>query len=125
VRLIRRYGPREPTVAHALLRLLGACASVPGGDPERSAAIDEQARIVIADASREVAQPIDLALAHAEAEAVRRAAAGHPPASRKPGGRPDEPSTHHHRGDPRNNGPGSPGHIRPARGDQAASSQPG
>ena len=89
--LIRRYGAREPTVAHALLRLLGSCAAVAGGDREQSAAIEEQARIVIADAEREVAQPIDLALAHAEAEAVRQAVAGHRPASPTPAGRPDEP----------------------------------
>jgi uncharacterized membrane protein len=77
--LIRRYGSREPTVAYALLRLLGNCATVAGDDPERRAAIEEQARIVIADAEREVAQPADLALAHAEAEAVRQAVAGHRP----------------------------------------------
>jgi uncharacterized membrane protein len=61
--LIRRYGAREPTVAHALLRLLGNCAAVAGDDPERYAAIEEQARIVTADAEREVPQPADLALA--------------------------------------------------------------
>jgi uncharacterized membrane protein len=80
--LIRRYGSREPTVAHALLRLLGNCAAVAGDDPERRAAIEEQAGIVIADAERVVAQPADLALAHAEAEAVRQAVAGHRPLSR-------------------------------------------
>jgi len=91
--LIRRYGAREPTVAHALLRLLGSCAAVAGDDPERCTAIEEQARIVVADAEREVAQPIDLALAHAEAEAVRQAVAGQRPASRTPGGRPGGPRT--------------------------------
>src|SRR5207237_9899285 len=73
--LIRRYGAREPTVAHALLRLLGSCAAVAGDDPERYAAIDEQAHLVIADAEREVAQPADLAFARAEAESVRQTAA--------------------------------------------------
>jgi len=87
--LIRRYGSREPTVAHALLRLLGNCAAVAGDDPERCAAIEEQARIVIADAEREVAQPADLALAHAEAKAVRqlvarRRLASHSPNSPEP-----------------------------------------
>ncbi|HEY3033462.1 MAG TPA: DUF2254 family protein, partial [Streptosporangiaceae bacterium] len=91
--LIRRYGAREPTVAHALLRLLGNCAAIAGDDPERFAAIEEQARIVIADAEREVAQPADLALAHAEAEAVRREVAGHRPASHSPADRPAEPRT--------------------------------
>jgi uncharacterized membrane protein len=84
--LIRRYGAREPTIAHALLRLLGSCAAVAGNDPERGAAIEEQARIVIADAEREVAQPLDLALAHAEAEALHHMLAGHqrgfPPSAR-------------------------------------------
>jgi uncharacterized membrane protein len=70
--LIRRYGASEPTVAHALLRLLGNCAAVVDDDPERHAAIEDQARIVIADAEREVAQPADLALVHAEAEVIRR-----------------------------------------------------
>jgi uncharacterized membrane protein len=78
--LIRRYGAREPTVAHALLRLLSNCATVAGGDPERSTAIEEQARIVIADAEREIAQPADLALAHAEAEALHQVVAAHLPA---------------------------------------------
>ena len=91
--LIRRYGAGEPTVAHALLRLLGNCAAVTGDDPERHAAIEEQARIVIADAEREVAQPLDLALAHAEAEAVRQLVAGRGPASRSPAGGPNEPRT--------------------------------
>jgi uncharacterized membrane protein len=84
--LIRRYGAREPTVAHALLRLLGNCAAIAGDDPERFAAIEEQARIVIADAEREVPQPADLALAHGEAEAVRREVAAHRPESHSPAG---------------------------------------
>ncbi|AZQ32248.1 DUF2254 domain-containing protein [Streptomyces cyaneochromogenes] len=69
--LIRRYGAREPTVVHALLRLLHNCAAVISNDAERRAAIAEQARIVIADAERQVAQPTDLALVHAEAESLR------------------------------------------------------
>jgi hypothetical protein len=52
--LIRRYGAREPTVADALLRLLGACADVAGNDPELCTAIEDQARIIIADAEREI-----------------------------------------------------------------------
>ena len=91
--LIRRYGAGEPTVAHALLQLLGNCAAVAGDDPERCAAIEEQARIIIADAEREVAQPLDLALAHAEAEAVRQLVAGHGPPSRPPADGPNEPRT--------------------------------
>src|SRR5262249_3341980 len=84
--LIRRYGSREPTVAHALRRLLGNCATVATDDPERYAAIAEQAGIVIADAEREVAQPADLALAHAEAEAVHQLIAAHRRTSPTPAG---------------------------------------
>ncbi|MEU6254467.1 DUF2254 domain-containing protein [Streptomyces sp. NPDC047043] len=82
--LVRRYGAREPTVAHALLRLLHNCATVVTGDAERLAAVDEQARIVIDDAEREVAQATDLALAHAEAEAVHRRVAEHRPPAHLP-----------------------------------------
>ena len=91
--LIRRYGAREPTVADALLRLLHNCADVVADDAERSAAIEEQARIVIADAEREVAQPTDLALAHAEAEAVRRQVARNRSTPHTPDNRPDGPPT--------------------------------
>lgn len=77
--LIRRYGAAEPTVAHALLRLLGNCAAVAGDHPERYTAIEEQARIIVADAEREVAQPADLDLTHAEAKAVLQAIATHRP----------------------------------------------
>jgi uncharacterized membrane protein len=91
--LIRRYGAREPTVAHALLRLLSNCAAVVADDRERCAAIEEQARIVVADAEREVAQPTDLAFAHAEAESVHQVVAEHWPASHPPARRPDEPRT--------------------------------
>ena len=79
--LIRRYGASEPTVANALLRLLGNCAAVAGDDPEQYAAIEEQARIIVADAEREVAQPADLGLTHAEAESVLHAIAARRPAA--------------------------------------------
>src|SRR5215471_11864264 len=77
--LIRRYGASEPTVAHALLRLLGNCAAVAADDPERYAAIEEQARIIVSDAEREVPQPADLALTHAEAESVFQTVAKYQP----------------------------------------------
>lgn len=89
--LIRRYGAREPTVAHALLRLLHSCAAVIGDDAERCAAIAEQARAVINDAERVVAQPTDLALAHAEAEAVQEQVAKNRLTTDTPGNRPDAP----------------------------------
>ena len=71
--LIRRYGAAEPTVADALLRLLLTCADMAGDDPEIAAAVDEQARIIIADAEREVQQPADLSSAQARAESVYQA----------------------------------------------------
>jgi uncharacterized membrane protein len=58
--LIRRYGAGEPTVAHALLRLLGNCAAVGGDDPERCAAIGEQARIIVSDAEGKSPRPSTL-----------------------------------------------------------------
>ena len=73
--LIRRYGAGEPTVDAALLRLLANCAAIGEPDPERLAAIEEQAGIVVADAERDVAQPADLAVVHAEVTAVRAAVA--------------------------------------------------
>jgi uncharacterized membrane protein len=91
--LIRRYGASEPTVANALLRLLGNCAAVAGNDPGRYAAIEEQARIIVADAEREVAQRADLALTHAEAKSVLHAIATHRPAAPSAGRQPDEPPT--------------------------------
>ena len=68
--LIRRYGSAEPTVITALLRLLGTCAGVAGPDPHRLAALDEQARIVMDDAERDIRQPADLVAVRAEAAAV-------------------------------------------------------
>ena len=69
---VRRH---EPTVADALLRLLGDCATVAGDNPEQGAAIAEQARLIIADAEREVPQPADLDFTHAGAESVYQAVA--------------------------------------------------
>ena len=77
--LVRRYGNHEPTVADALLRLLTACAHVAGDNPELSTAIVEQARIIIADAEREIPQPADLATARAAAESVYQTVAAHLP----------------------------------------------
>lgn len=70
--LIRRYGAGEPTVVQALLRLLATCATLARDDPHRWTAIEEQARLVVADAERATAQPDDLRIVHAEADDVRR-----------------------------------------------------
>jgi len=76
--LIRRYGSHEPTVSHALLRLLHDCALVTAEDSERRAAIEAQARLIVSDAERDVARGEDLELVHAEAEQLRRALAERP-----------------------------------------------
>ena len=44
----------------------------------RVGARSPQARLMVSDAEREVAQPADLDFAHAEAESVLQAVAGHP-----------------------------------------------
>ncbi|MDP9223017.1 MAG: DUF2254 domain-containing protein [Actinomycetota bacterium] len=69
--LIRRYGTREPTVALALLRLLDNCAAVVR-DPAVLAAIDDQAGLVLADAEREVAQPVDVAAVRTATDALQQ-----------------------------------------------------
>jgi uncharacterized membrane protein len=73
--LIRRYGAGEPTVAQAMLRLLSDSAAVVRDDPERFSAIEEQARMVVAEAERGASEPADLAIVRAEAESVGRALA--------------------------------------------------
>jgi hypothetical protein len=67
-----------------LLRLLGSCAAVTTSDPERFTAIDDQARIILADAEREVAQPRDLALVYAEADSVSQLLTARGPARSTP-----------------------------------------
>ena len=57
-------------VIFCALRLLGNCAAVAGDDPGQWTAIDEQVRIIVSDAEREVAQAANLVLVHAEAESV-------------------------------------------------------
>jgi uncharacterized membrane protein len=75
VGLIRRYGAREPTVMQTLLRLLRTVVTVCVDDPERWAAIEREAELIIAAADRETVEKADLARVHAEAEAVREALA--------------------------------------------------
>ncbi|HEY7103845.1 MAG TPA: DUF2254 domain-containing protein [Mycobacteriales bacterium] len=75
--LIRRYGAREPTVAQALLRLLLDCSAMVGDDPERRSAIGAQARLIVAEADRQVAEPADLTVIHAEARPLVGAPTDH------------------------------------------------
>ena len=66
--LIRRYGAREPTVAHALLRLLVDCSAMVRDDPERQSDIGTQARLIVAEARRHITEPADMMIVDAEAE---------------------------------------------------------
>lgn len=54
-------------VAQALLKLLVDCSAAVGDDPDRSAAIATEARLVVAEADRHVTEPADLAIVYAEA----------------------------------------------------------
>jgi len=58
--LIRRYGSKEPTLSVALLGLLDNCAALLPVNSPRWDDLDEQADLILADATREVAQPADL-----------------------------------------------------------------
>ena len=85
--LIRRYGSGEPTLSAALLRLLDNCAAVLPDDPDRWAAIEEQTTLILDDATREIAQPADLAPVKAAAAQLQQRVGTH----RRPA-RPDTPS---------------------------------
>jgi uncharacterized membrane protein len=75
VGLIRRYGAGEPTVVRALLRFLAGTLAATGEAPRRWAAIEAEARLLVADAERTVAQPADLEMVTIEAERLRHAIA--------------------------------------------------
>jgi uncharacterized membrane protein len=77
--LIRRYGCAEPTVSLALLGLLHECAGVMADDPPRWAAIGEQSDLILADATRETAQPADLIPVATAAADLKRRVARHLP----------------------------------------------
>jgi uncharacterized membrane protein len=68
--LVRRYGAREPTVVEALLRLLGNCAALTQADDERTAAVEEQAALLLAAAERSIASLADLAGVRQQADQV-------------------------------------------------------
>jgi len=71
VGLIRRYGSTEPTVAQALVRLLTTVLTATPS-AERWDAVEAQAGLIVAAAERDVAEPADLAIVYAEADALRR-----------------------------------------------------
>jgi uncharacterized membrane protein len=70
--LIRRFGAPEPTVAVALLRLLGNCETFIGQDPVRRDDIRLQAELIVADAERAVPQVADLRQVHEAAARLGR-----------------------------------------------------
>lgn len=75
--LIRRYGSAEPTLLVALLRLLENCAAVLPTDPARWSALGEQADLIVADATRTIAQPADLTAVTAAGAAFRESLRPH------------------------------------------------
>ena len=76
---IRRYGAHDPAVLSRLLRMLVDVArSVSGSEPEAQAAVGRQARLILADAQREVAQQEDLVDLPQLAEIVAESLAGKP-----------------------------------------------
>jgi uncharacterized membrane protein len=66
---IRRNGAKEPGVARALLRLLGAVGDRVT-DPARRAAVARHVRLVMADVERDTAQPADAEAVLAEGAAL-------------------------------------------------------
>jgi uncharacterized membrane protein len=88
--LIRRYGAREPTVAQALLRMLGAVAMAVPDDPRRRKAIEEQAAMILEESERLTDRREDLAVVHAEADTLRHALDA---SSRRPGAVDGQPAS--------------------------------
>lgn len=71
--LVRRYGSHEPTVCAALLALLDSCVRVVRDDAERLANLAAQARLVLADAERDIAQDEDVVAVRVAAQGLLRA----------------------------------------------------
>jgi uncharacterized membrane protein len=82
VGLIRRFGSSEPTVIHALPRMLLTVLTATGEDPERWADIETEAALLVADAERATAQPADLHIVRTEARRLQNALAGRRSATR-------------------------------------------
>jgi uncharacterized membrane protein len=58
-----------------LLRLLSTVLYACADDPDQWATLEDQAKLVLAAAEREVVEPTDLALVHAEADALSQSLA--------------------------------------------------
>jgi uncharacterized membrane protein len=74
--LVRRYGSSEPNVMTALLRLMDHCARIARTDRDRLDAISEQARLVLEDGLRDIAQRADAAQVTDEEARLQQAIAG-------------------------------------------------
>lgn len=77
--LVRRYGAGEPTVDLAMLELLGTCAVIVRHDWTRLSEIADEARLVIADAEREIRQPADVVAVRRAGDALLRRIAAYRP----------------------------------------------
>ena len=75
--LIRRYGASEPTVSVALIHLLDNCADVLPDDAEKWAVLVREADLIVADATREIAQPADLVPVSVAAARLHQAIRNH------------------------------------------------
>jgi uncharacterized membrane protein len=75
--LIRRYGSAEPNALTGLLRLMDHCARIARTDRARLEDISEQARLVVEDGLRDIAQPADAAQVVAEEAALQRTIAAY------------------------------------------------
>jgi uncharacterized membrane protein len=74
--LVRRYGSAEPNAMTALLRLMDHSARMASTDAARLDAISEQARLVLEDGVRDIAQPADAAQVVEEEAELQRKIAG-------------------------------------------------
>jgi uncharacterized membrane protein len=71
VGLIRRFGASEPTVIAAMLRLLVVTAEAMGAEPDRWAAVENEADLLVIAAQRAVIEPADLDVVNRERAALQ------------------------------------------------------
>jgi uncharacterized membrane protein len=70
VGLIRRFGASEPTVIAAMLRLLATTVEAMSAEPDRWAAVENEANLLVTAAERSVVEPVDLQQVHHERAAL-------------------------------------------------------
>jgi uncharacterized membrane protein len=70
VGLIRRFGASEPTVIAAMLRLLATTVEAMSAEPDRLAAVENEANLLVTAAERSVVEPVDLQQVHHERAAL-------------------------------------------------------